>query len=91
MSPTTEKNLRRRLEAFRAWCAEHRAPYLPAPPSVVAAYLAHRAGALGRSGLRLILASVAFHHRRDGIEYGPVFPRLTAAGTKEGRLTGNGV
>jgi hypothetical protein len=42
------------------------APYLPAPPSVVAAHLAHRAGTLGRSGLRLVLASVAFHHRRAG-------------------------
>jgi integrase len=29
--------------------------------------------------------------RRSGIEYGPVFPRLTAAETMEGRLTGNGV
>jgi integrase len=29
--------------------------------------------------------------RRAGIAHGPVFPRLTAAGTNEGRLTGNGV
>jgi integrase len=29
--------------------------------------------------------------RRSQIAYGPVFPRLTAAGTIEGRLTGNGV
>jgi integrase len=29
--------------------------------------------------------------RRAGIAYGPVFPRLIAAGTNEGRLTGNGV
>ncbi len=29
--------------------------------------------------------------RRAGIEYGPVFPRITAAGTLEDRLTGNGV
>ncbi len=29
--------------------------------------------------------------RRAGIEYGPVFLRLAAAGTLEGRLTGNGV
>ena len=29
--------------------------------------------------------------RRAGIEYGPVFLRVTAAGTLEGRLTGNGV
>ncbi|MCB8882706.1 tyrosine-type recombinase/integrase [Acidisoma cellulosilytica] len=29
--------------------------------------------------------------RRSGIEYGPIFPRLTAAGTIEARLTGNGV
>jgi len=29
--------------------------------------------------------------RRAGIEYGPVFLRVTATGTLEGRLTGNGV
>lgn len=29
--------------------------------------------------------------RRAGIAYGAIFPRLTAAGTIEGRLTGNGV
>ncbi len=29
--------------------------------------------------------------RRAGIKYGPVFCRLTAAGTIEGRLTGKGV
>jgi hypothetical protein len=38
----------------------------PGALPAVAAYLAHRAGTLGRSGRRLILASVAFHHRRAG-------------------------
>ncbi len=33
---------------------------------MVAAYLAERSGTLGRSGLRLILAAVAHHHRRAG-------------------------
>lgn len=66
VSPTTEKIYADDWGTFRAWCIEHRAPYLPAPPSVVAAYLAHRAGTLGRSGLRLVLAAVAFHHRRAG-------------------------
>jgi integrase len=42
------------------------APALPAPPAIVAAYLAQRAATLGRSGLRLILAAIAFHHRRAG-------------------------
>src|ERR1700761_1196986 len=66
VSPATEKIYADDWDAFRAWCLAHRAPYLPAPPAVVAAYLAHRAKTLGRSGLRLILAAVAFHHRRAG-------------------------
>ena len=41
-------------------------PHLPAPPAIVAAYLAERAATLGRSGLRLILAAIAYHHRRAG-------------------------
>jgi integrase len=39
---------------------------LPAPPAIVAAYLAELAATLGRSGLRLILAAIAFQHRRAG-------------------------
>ncbi len=62
---------------LRAWCVEHRAPYLPAPPAIVAAYLAHRAGTLGRSGLRLILAAVAFHHRRAGHLWSSADPVIT--------------
>ena len=66
VSPTTEKIYQDDWVAFRAWCAGHGAPALPAPPAIVAAYLAERAGTLGRSGLRLILAAIAFHHRRAG-------------------------
>jgi integrase len=66
LAPATEKIYADDWAAFRAWCGEHHAPYLPAPPAIVAAYLAHRATSLGRSGLRLILAAVAFHHRRAG-------------------------
>lgn len=66
LSATTEKIYADDWGAFRAWCLDHRAPYLPAPPAIVAAYLAERAATMGRSGLRLILASVAAHHRRAG-------------------------
>ena len=66
LSPTTEKTYADDWAAFRAWCLGHRAPYLPAPPAIAAAYLAERATTLGRSGLRLILAAIAFHHRRAG-------------------------
>ena len=66
VSPTTEKIYLDDWRAFRAWCQAHDAPALPAPPAIVAAYLAERAATLGRSGLRLILAAIAFHHRRAG-------------------------
>jgi integrase len=66
VSPTTEKIYSDDWNAFRNWCLDHRAPYLPAPPAIVAAYLAERATTLGRSGLRLVLAAIAFHHRRAG-------------------------
>jgi hypothetical protein len=66
VSPTTEKIYSDDWNAFRNWCLDHRAPYLLAPPAIVAAYLAERATTLGRSGLRLVLAATAFHHRRAG-------------------------
>ncbi|MBW4023839.1 MAG: tyrosine-type recombinase/integrase [Proteobacteria bacterium] len=66
VSPATEKIYGDDWTAFRVWCLEHGAPYLPAPPAIVAAYLAARSKTLGRSGLRLILAAIAFHHRRAG-------------------------
>ena len=66
LSPTTEKIYADDWDAFRGWCAGHGAPSLPAPPAVVAAYLAARAASVGRSGLRVILAAIAHHHRRSG-------------------------
>jgi integrase len=66
VSPTTEKIYQDDWAAFRAWADDKAAPSLPAPPAIVAAYLADRSGKLGRSGLRLVLAAIAFHHRRAG-------------------------
>jgi integrase len=66
VSPTTEKIYQDDWAAFRAWTDANGAPSLPAPPAIVAAYLAECAARMGRSGLRLILASIAFHHRRAG-------------------------
>lgn len=66
VSPTTEKIYADDWSAFRTWCVGHHAPYLPAAPAVVAAYFAQRADTLGRSGLRVALAAIAFHHRRSG-------------------------
>jgi len=67
LAPATEKIYTDDWRAFRAWCDTHAAPALPAPPAIVAAYLAERAATLGRSGLRLILAAIAYHHRRAGL------------------------
>ena len=66
ISPTTEKIYADDWAAFSTWCAGHRAPYLPAAPAIVAAYLAERAATLGRSGLRVALAAIAYQHRRAG-------------------------
>jgi integrase len=66
VSPTTEKIYADDWEAFCAWCRSKNAPHLPAPPAVVAAYLAERSEKLGRSGLRLVLAAIGFYHRRSG-------------------------
>lgn len=66
LSATTEKIYADDWTPFAAWCATCQAPSLPAHPAVVAAYLAHRSKTLGRSGLRLVLAAVAHHHRRAG-------------------------
>ena len=66
VSPRTARQYAADWHAFRAWCGGHRAPCLPAPPAVVAAYLADRSATRGRSGLRLILAALAHHHRRAG-------------------------
>jgi integrase len=66
VSATTEKIYADDWEAFCAWCRSKNAPHLPAPPAVVAAYLAERSERLGRSGLRLVLAAIGFYHRRSG-------------------------
>jgi len=66
VSPATRKIYEDDWFAFQDWCRAHDAPFLPAPPPVVAAYLAMRSGKLGRSGLRVALAAIAFHHRRSG-------------------------
>jgi integrase len=67
VSPRTEKAYSDNWDIFRNWCAGHSVPYLPAPPAVVAAYLAERSATLGRSGLRLVIAAIAYHHRRAGL------------------------
>ena len=66
VSPRTALQYEADWHAFQTWCRGHGAPSLPAPPAVVAAYLAERSATRGRSGLRLILAAVAHHHRRAG-------------------------
>lgn len=66
VSPRTAKQYEADWTTFRVWCGGHGAPYLPAPPAVVAAYLAERSATRARSGLRLILAAISHHHRRAG-------------------------
>ena len=77
VSPRTEKTYADTWDAFRNWCGGHGVPYLPAPPAVVAAYLAERSGTLGRSGLRLVIAAIAYHHRRAGLPWVSGDPVIT--------------
>lgn len=70
----TEKIYADDWSAFQDRCREHGAPSLPAPPAVVAAYLAKRSDTLGRSGLCVALAAIAFHHRRSGHSWSSADP-----------------
>jgi integrase len=75
---TTLKIYRDDWAAFAAWCAARGAPCLPAPPAIVAAYLAERSATLGRSALRLVLAAIAHHHRRAGQPWSSADPVLSS-------------
>ena len=78
VSQATEKIYQDDWLAFQDWCREHNAPFLPAPPAVVAAYLARRSAKLGRSGLRVALAAIAFHHRRSGHLWSSADPAIAS-------------
>ncbi|GEM_PF-4614135 len=77
VSETTEKIYADDWTTFRAWCAERKAPALPAHPVVVASYLSECADRMGRSGLRLILAAIAFYHRRSGHPWTSADPTIS--------------
>jgi integrase len=77
VAPRTEKIYADTWAAFRSWCEAHDAPCLPAAPAIVAAYLSARQDRLGRSGLRLVLAAIAFHHRRAGVLWSAADPVIT--------------
>lgn len=76
LSTATEKIYADDWAAFVAWCVACQAPSSPAHPAVVAAYLAHRSRSLGRSGLRLVLAAIANHHRRAGHPWSSADPSI---------------
>jgi integrase len=78
LSAATRKIYADDWQAFRAWCAAQDALTLPAPPTTVAAYLAARRNDLGASGLRVILAAIAFHHRDAGLPWSSTDPAITA-------------
>jgi integrase len=87
VAPRTEKIYADTWAAFRSWCEAHEATdsgqlsrgrlALPAAPAIVAAYLAARQETLGRSGLRLVLAAIAYHHRRAGVLWSGADPVIT--------------
>ncbi len=69
VAPRTARQYEVDWSAFRNWCADHGHSSLPAMPPVVAAYLTERSARLGWSGLRLILAALAHHHRQAGVPW----------------------
>jgi integrase len=66
ISERTQKIYTDNWTAFQLWCDANGAPSLPTVPAIVAAYLSDRSATLGRSGLRLSIAAISYHHRRAG-------------------------
>lgn len=66
IAPRTERAYAEAWANFCSWAEGHDAAYLPAPPAVVAAYLAFRSQTVGKSSLRISLAALAYYHRRSG-------------------------
>ena len=85
VSPRTARQYENDWAAFRAWCYGRGAPALPAAPALVAAYLAERSATRGRSGLRVILAAIAHHHRLAGHPWTPGYPTIARAQQDNGR------
>ncbi|MCK8788057.1 tyrosine-type recombinase/integrase [Roseomonas sp. NAR14] len=79
VAPRTEQAYGTYWAAFQTWCEGHAVPALPSLPTIVAAYLAERSVSLGRSGLRLILAAIAHHHRRAGYPWSSRDPVIASA------------
>jgi integrase len=77
VAPRTQQLYAATWQAFGDWCDRHKTPSLPASPVIVAAYLAERQDRLGRSGLRLVLAAIAYHHRRAGVLWSAADPVIT--------------
>ena len=66
LAPRTDQAYADAWAHFCAWCEEGRVVHLPALPAVVGAYLAARSKTVGKSGLRVSLAAMAYYHRRSG-------------------------
>jgi site-specific recombinase XerD len=69
MAPNTHRGYKADLADFKAYCAEHRVPALPAAPAVIAAYLAaraHRPPVLAPASLARRLAAIRKLHDRNG-------------------------
>jgi integrase len=77
-APATRRAYHRDWALFEAWCITNEAPAFPAAPALVAGYLAVRAKTLGRSGLRRILAAIAYHHRQHGRTWSPSHPIIAS-------------
>lgn len=65
MSPETVRAMRRGFDAFRSWCAQCQAPFLPAEPAAVVAYVDELTAAAVRkaAGIKQAVWSIGAVHR----------------------------
>lgn len=74
---TTRRAYAAQWQPFVAWCQARGCPPLPAPPALVAAYLAERAQAGSAvASIGVMLAAIAFAHRAAGLRFERADPAL---------------
>ena len=80
-APSTQRVYRRCWRLFQEWCSAHSMSSLPAPPELVAAFLATQAAQASVSALAQALAAIAHAHQSAGLpspHVAPVVQRVWA-------------
>jgi integrase len=66
LTESTRRGYRRDWSAFKLWCSDHDAAFLPAPSEVVSRYVASQSERLSSVTLRRHLAAISWAHRKAG-------------------------